>query len=69
MNYQCLDCTYKGNLFPGGKCPGCGSPNIKRIEKPGEPAAPKTRKSYRASLAWVLWVYLLYQALKIAGIL
>ncbi|MDX1571280.1 MAG: hypothetical protein R3200_12420 [Xanthomonadales bacterium] len=66
MTYQCLSCTYKAKVFPGGVCPGCGSPKIQRLDRPQE-KEKTTRKPYRLLLAGALWAYLFYVGFKQAG--
>lgn len=63
MAYQCLDCTYTAERFPGGVCPGCGSLRIVNLASPG-PTEPAARKSYRLALAIALWIYLIIEIWK-----
>lgn len=58
MIYQCRACSYKGRLFRGGVCPGCGSADIAR-RTPATDAPAKVRKPYLLLLACALWLYLL----------
>lgn len=64
MTHKCLDCSYEGNYFPEGACPGCGSLNIRRPGGEGSKPLPK-RKPYRAILALALWIYLVFEIAKI----
>ena len=67
MPYQCLDCSYKGDSFPDGVCPGCGSHYIRKLSRKKNDL-PITGKPYRLILAVVLWIYLLFEIYKnIAG--
>lgn len=63
MLHQCLDCTYKGQLFPGGACPACGSFRLRKVaaEKPPKPMA---RVPFRLLLAVALWLYLIVEVYK-----
>ena len=63
MAYQCLDCTYTGDRFPGGRCPGCGSARVVNLSSRQE-RRPVARKSYRLALAFALWVYLIIEIWK-----
>ena len=63
MAYQCLACTYKGERFPGGVCPGCGSAHIKNLSAAPQ-KQPVARKPYRLGLAIALWIYLLIEIFK-----
>ncbi|HLS99393.1 MAG: hypothetical protein WDA10_11310 [Porticoccaceae bacterium] len=58
MTYQCQDCSYQGTVFKGGRCPGCGSVNIRTLA-PRQARPPLARKPYRLLLACALWLYLL----------
>lgn len=69
MSYQCLDCTYTARVFPGGACPGCGSPRIKRLQRRSQHRRTRARRPYRMVFAWALWAYLFYLGLSTAGYL
>ena len=61
MAWQCLDCSNRSSRqFPGGKCPACGSFNIKsRGMRYAEPEKP--RKTLLEIVMMVaLWALLLY---------
>ena len=66
--YKCISCTYKAKVFPGGRCPGCGSPKIQRLDRPG-PKPAKASRPYRMVLASALWLYLFYVGFRQAGFL
>ena len=68
MNFQCLDCSYTGNKFIAGACPGCGSNRIKRLDEPTDSKPPVAKRSYRAMLGFALWLYLFYKGLMLAGV-
>lgn len=58
MTYECRACSYKGRMFRGGVCPGCGSADIvRRTSAGGAPVG--ARKPYLLLLACALWLYLL----------
>lgn len=60
MAYQCQDCSFQGTYFKGGRCPGCGSADIRKLGA-APPRQPMARKPYRLMLACALWLYLLVE--------
>lgn len=58
MAYQCRGCSYRGERFPAGACPACGSADVRSIAR-----APlrqtEARKPFRISFASALWLLLL----------
>ncbi len=58
MTYQCRACSYRSSRFPGGVCPGCGSPDVGRIGS-GPASRPRARKPYLLLLCIALWFYLI----------
>lgn len=59
MAYQCQDCSYKAPKMADGRCPGCGSSNLKNLNKQSLKAHSKANP-YRLAIGVGLWVYLLY---------
>ncbi len=57
MSYCCADCSHKGNRFPGGGCPACGSNNVKR-QNAGNIAKNqmKARGPFKQALNFTLWL-------------
>ena len=58
MTYQCRMCSYTGEYFPNGACPGCGSRNIRPVSRTGG-RQPRARKPYMLALCAALWFYLI----------
>lgn len=60
--YQCQDCGYQSSKgFPGGRCPGCGSFRIVRLDGKTPPTPAPARLGYRVALLIALWLLLAYE--------
>ena len=59
MAYQCQDCSYKAPTMTRGRCPGCGSSNVKNLDKQALKTQSKA-SPYRLAIGIGLWVYLVY---------
>lgn len=59
MAYQCQDCSYKAATMAHGRCPGCGSSNLKNLNKQALQNRSKANP-YRLAIGIGLWIYLLY---------
>lgn len=59
MAYQCQDCSYQAPTMVDGRCPGCGSSNLKNLAKQNLKKQSKA-SPYRLAIGIGLWVYLLY---------
>lgn len=59
MDYQCQDCSYKAPTMAHGRCPGCGSSNVKKPNKQDLSSQSKANP-YRLAIGIGLWIYLLY---------
>lgn len=61
-SYTCLDCGNKSSKnFPSGKCPGCGSFNIKSPKSLIKKENPKTKTKKEIILMTLLWGYIAYE--------
>lgn len=68
--YRCQDCTYKSaskSRFPGGRCPACGSFNIKSTEaNRGEEKEEDASRQRQLVILVALWgAFLLTVAYKL----
>jgi len=65
MAYSCQDCSYRAKAkFPDGKCPACGSFNIKSER---EAKSDKTQQQERKTLAEYI-ILILFWGVLIWGI-
>ena len=61
MKYRCVDCSYTAkSQFPAGKCPACGSFDIKNQSSEGKrDGVDKIQQPMRLYLLIALWAVLI----------
>jgi DNA-directed RNA polymerase subunit RPC12/RpoP len=60
MAYHCLDCSHRGQRFPNGACPACGSHNIRSDQQRSKVLA-KPRPPYVLLLCIAIWLFVIYR--------
>ncbi len=58
-----MDCSYRGQRFAHGRCPGCGSANIRRLSASDDLQATR-RGPLPLLLCLATWLYLAVEIYK-----